>query len=216
MSGSDPAVWRLGHRDAPLAFVPLEHCGWEGRWDDPRRAYRTLYAARDVATCLREVLADLRPDTAMLAELRELFGRDAGLEAAAGTVPREFRDQRVVAAAYARADDGELVDIDAPAVRAELERDHAPLLAEHGMRHLDVSEIRSRTRVVSQRIGRVLYENGAAGIAFGSNLDDRPCYAVFEARGRLVRRGRARPLELTEDLPELVAVCAEYGLRLTG
>jgi hypothetical protein len=162
------------------------------------------------------VLADLRPDTAMLAELRELFGRDAALEAAAGTVPREFRARRVLVSAYVRVDDGELVDVDAPATRAALEREHAPLLAEHGMRHLDVSEIRSRTRVVSQRIGRVLYERGAAGIRFGSNLDDQPCFAVFEARGRLVRRGRAKPLELDERLPELVAVCDEYGLTLTG
>jgi hypothetical protein len=195
--------------------VPLEHCGWEGRWDDPRRAYRTLYAARDVATCLREVLADLRPDTTMLAELRELFGRDAALEAAAGTVPAGYRRQRVVAAAYVRVEEGDLVDVDAPATRAALEREHAPLLAEHGMAHLDVAEIRSRTRLVTQRIGRVLYERGAAAIKFGSNLDDQPCYAVFEARGRLVRRGRAKPLELTAELPELVAVCDEYGLTLT-
>jgi hypothetical protein len=209
-------VWRLGHRRAPLAFIPLEHCGWQGRWDDPRRAYRTLYAARDAETCLREVLADLRPDTTMLAEFRELFGRDRGVEAAAGTVPAEFRRQRVLAAANVVLDGGALVDVDAPQMRAALEREHAPLLAEHGMAHLDVAEIRSRTRVVTQRIGRALYEGGAAAITFGSNLDDRPCYAVFEARGRLVRRGRAKPLELTADLPELVTVCDEYGLKLTG
>jgi hypothetical protein len=208
------AVWRLGHREAPLDFIPLEHCGWQGRWDDPRRAYRTLYAARDVETCLREVLADLRPDTTMLAEFRELFGRDAGLEAAAGTVPAEYRRRRVLAAAYVVVDDGHLVDVDAARTRAALEREHAPLLAEHGMAHLDVAEIRSRTRVVTQHIGRVLYEGGAAAIRFGSNLDDRPCYAVFEARGHLAPRGRAQPLELTADLPPLVAVCAEYGLAL--
>jgi len=161
------------------------------------------------------VLADLRPDTTMLAELTELFGPDAALTAAAGTVPAGFRRERVLAPAEL-VFDGELVDVDAPATRAELEREHAPLLAEHGMAHLDVAEIRSRTRTVTQRIGRTLYERGAAAIRFGSNLDDRPCYAVFEARGHLAPRGDMAPLELTADLPELVAVCDEYGLALTG
>jgi hypothetical protein len=89
------------------------------------------------------------------------------------------------------------------------------MLAEHGMAHLDVAEVRSRTRCVTQHIGRTLYERGAAAIRFGSNLDDRPCYAVFEARGRLAPRGDTPPLELTADLPELVTVCNEYGLTLT-
>jgi hypothetical protein len=158
------------------------------------------------------VLADLRPDTAMLAELEELFGPDAALTAAAGTVSEEFRRERVLAPAELVLD-GELVDVDDPATRAELEREHAAMLAEHGMAHLDVAEIRSRTRVVTQHIGRTLYERGAAAIRFGSNLDDRPCYAVFEARGRLAPRGDT--VELAADLPELVAVCDEYGLRLS-
>jgi hypothetical protein len=159
------------------------------------------------------VLADLRADTTMLAELAELFGPDAALSAAAGTVPAAFRRERVLAPAELVLD-GELVDVDDPATRAELEREHAAMLAEHGMAHLDVAEIRSRTRVVTQHIGRTLYERGAAAIRFGSNLDDRPCYAVFEARGRLAPRGDEPVVELTADLPELVAVCDEYGLRL--
>jgi hypothetical protein len=89
------------------------------------------------------------------------------------------------------------------------------MLAEHGMAHLDIAEVRSRTRTVTQHIGRKLYERGMAAIRFGSNLDDRPCYAVFEARGRLAPLGDSPPLELTADLPELVVVCDEYGLRLT-
>jgi hypothetical protein len=161
------------------------------------------------------VLADLRPDTTMLAELHELFGPDAGLDAAAGTVPAEYRRERVLAPADLVVD-GELVDVDAPKVRTRLEREHAALLAEHGMAHLNVSEIRSRRRAVTQRIGRTLYERGVAAIRFGSNLDDQPCYAVFEARGRLESRGAQPPRDLTEDLPELVAVCDELGLRLTG
>jgi hypothetical protein len=162
---------------------------------------------------LREVLADLRPNTEMLAELEELFGQDAALSEAAGAVTEQWRTQRVLAPASLVLD-GALVDVDDPKVRAALERTHAALLARHGMAHLDISEVRSRTRAVTQRIGRALYEDGAAGVRFGSNLDDRPCIAVFEARGRLVAVVGEPPLELTTDLAILVEVCAEYGLRL--
>ena len=159
------------------------------------------------------MLADLRPDTAMLAEFHELFGPDAGVTAAAGAVSARWRAERVLSPARMVLD-GPLVDVDDPATRATLEREHAPLLAEHGMAHLDVSEVRSRLRVVTQRIGRSLYEDGAAGVHFGSNLDDRPCFALFEARGRLVPRAGEPPLDLTVDLAVLVQVCDEYGLRL--
>lgn len=162
------------------------------------------------------MLADLRPDTTVLSELGALFGTDRRLLEAAGTVTLAFRRERVLAPATLVLDGDDaaasLVDVDDPAVRAELEREHAPMLAEHGLRHLDMAEIRSRTRVVTQRIARTLYERGAAAIKFGSNLDDRPCYAVFEARGRLVAAGE--PVDLDADLPDLVTVCAEYGLRI--
>jgi RES domain len=160
------------------------------------------------------VLADLRPNTAMLAELEELFGPDAAVSAAAGAVSQEWRAARVLAPATLGLD-GALTDVDDPAARTALERAHAALLAEHGMAHLDISEVRSRTRVVTQHIGRALYEAGAAGVRFGSNLDDRPCFAVFEARGRLVAVPAEPPLRLTTDLAILVQVCAEYGLHLT-
>jgi hypothetical protein len=161
------------------------------------------------------VLADLRPNTAMLAELEELFGADAAVSAAAGAVTPEWRAQRVLAPATLELD-GRLTDVDDPATRTALERAHAKLLAEHEMAHLDISEVRSRTRVVTQHIGRALYEDGAAGVRFGSNLDDRPCFAVFEARGRLVAVRDEPPLELTGALAVLVQVCHEYGLRLIG
>jgi hypothetical protein len=149
----------------------------------------------------------------MLAEFEELFGPDAAVAAAAGAVAPEWRAQRVLAPATL-ALDGELADVDDPATRTALERTHAALLAEHGMAHLDVSEVRSRTRVVTQRIGRALYEGGAAGVRFGSNLDDLPCFAVFEARGRLVAVADEPPLPLAAELAILVQVCDEYGLRL--
>ncbi|MCW3004768.1 MAG: hypothetical protein JWQ20_4066 [Conexibacter sp.] len=150
----------------------------------------------------------------MLADFEELFGPDAGVTAAAGVVSPQWRAERVLAPATL-ALEGELTDVDDPATRTALERAHAALLADHGMAHLDIAEVRSRTRVVTQQIGRALYQAGAAGVRFGSNLDDRPCFAVFEARGRLVGLTTEPPLQLTADLAILVQVCDEYGLRLT-
>jgi hypothetical protein len=149
----------------------------------------------------------------MLAEFEELFGPDAGVTAAAGAVTAQWRAERVLAPARMVLD-GEMIDVDDPATRNRLEHEHAALLAEHGMAHLDVAEVRSRTRVVTQRIGRTLYERGAAGVRFGSNLDDRPCFALFEARGHLEPRAGEPPLDLTVDLAILVQVCDEYGLHL--
>jgi hypothetical protein len=206
-------VWRLGLRVAPLEFVPRHLCGWQHRWDDPEREYRTIYCADHAATCLREVLADLRPNTKAIAELRELFGEHSPALRGVGEVGLEWREAHVLAPALAMSD-GELCDLDSGlALRHQLAHDLADLLVEHGMVHLDVTEVRSRDRIVTQTVGRELYERDYAGVRFGSNLDDRPCYALFEGRAELAPDGR--PLTLTLELRPLREVCREFGLTLT-
>ena len=49
---------------------------------------------------------------------------------------------------------------------------------------------------------------------FGSNLDDRPCYALFEDRAEL--HGDGEPLELSPDLEPLRQVCDDFGLRMVA
>ncbi|MCI0549173.1 MAG: RES domain-containing protein [Candidatus Rokubacteria bacterium] len=195
---------------APLDYVPRELSSWHHRFDDPRREYRTLYCADEKLTCLREVLADLRPNAKALAEFASLFG-DASL-IPAGEISRAWRRQHALAPASIALVGGALVDLDDVPSRERLARRHARLLARHGMRHLDISEVRSRQRPVTQAISRTLYDEGAAGVRFRSNLDDRPCTALFEGRGRLEPAGT--PIPLTRDLPELLQVCAEYSLTL--
>jgi len=70
--------------------VPRRYCGWQHRFDDPRREYRTLPCAEQAATCLREVLADLRPNARMRAEMAETVGPDRSVDSAAGLVSREL------------------------------------------------------------------------------------------------------------------------------
>jgi hypothetical protein len=84
------------------------------------------------------------------------------------------------------------------------------------MDHLDIAQIRSKDRPVTQAVTRFLAGQGAAGIAYGSNLDDRRCAALFEGRARLSRVPGSRPEPLTPAHPDLVAVCEELGLVLEG
>ena len=190
--------------------MPRGLSSWQHRFDDPRREYRTLYCADRRITCLREVLADLRPSTEALQDFARLFGDRRAIPA--GVVSAEWRQAHVLAPAMIAGADGALVDLDDLAVRRRLERRHAALLAAHAMPHLDISQVRSRDRVVTQTISRALFEEGAAGIRFRSNLDDGPCAALFEGRAWL--EPRDKPTPLTEDVEELLQVCEEYGLVL--
>lgn len=158
------------------------------------------------------MLADLRPNAKALAELRELFGEATPAVRDAGVVRHAWCDEHRLCPARAIGD-GDLCDIDGDlTLRRDLEHEHARMLVEHGLDHLDVAQIRSRDRIVTQTVGRSLFRRGFAGVAFGSNLDDGRCVALFEGRSRLLQTGTA--LTLTPDLPALIDVCDELGLRL--
>jgi hypothetical protein len=58
------ALWRVGYHLDPLGFTPHELYGFNHRFDDIQRRFRTLYFAELPETCLREVLADFRPNLA--------------------------------------------------------------------------------------------------------------------------------------------------------
>lgn len=206
------AVWRLGHESEPLGFVPRDLCGWQHRWDDPRRGYRTLYTAETTLTCLREVLADLRPNTKVLAELRDLFGPDASAIHDAGVVTVAFRSVRVLAPAWAVADESWARIDDDLTLRRGLEQELSALLVAHDMPFLDTTELRSRDRIVTQAVSRRIHDRGFAGIVFGSLLDSGRCWALFEGRAALESRGDV--VRLGHDLPELVQVCGEFGLTV--
>lgn len=102
------------------------------------------------------------------------------------------------------------MDLEEVSLRRELERRFAGLLQEHGMDHLDLSELRSKHRLVTQAISRFLHAEGAAGIVYRSNLDNGLCLALFERRAKLVPAGEPEPL--SGPLPELDRVCLELGL----
>lgn len=129
-----------------------------------------------------------------------------------GEVAPEWYESHVLAPASA-VSEHQFCDLDAEVpLRQELENQLAELLARHGMDHLDIAQVRSRDRVVTQTVSRKLFERDYAGIRFGSNLDDQPCFALFEGHAELVARGD--PVDLTPDLESLKQVCAEFGLTI--
>lgn len=210
---TDPTRWRVGHVSDPLGFVPPERCAWNHRFDDPKRRFRTLYCALRAETALREVLADLRPSTTQLADYAAVFGQAALADLPSQPISASWRSQHVLVAS--RIDyDGALLDLTDPAVRDEVERHHARLLADHGMAHLDITDITVRRRPVTQAIAAYAHDAlGAAVIRFPSNLDGLPCYALFEHRAVLV--ALTDPVPLTDPPPAaLQNVAAGWGMAL--
>ncbi|HVV50265.1 MAG TPA: RES domain-containing protein [Polyangia bacterium] len=196
----------VGHISDPLAFTPLDLYEWNHRFDDARRRFRALYCAENPRTSLREVLAEFRPNAAAIRDFRDVFGEGAIADLAVHPVSASWREQHVMAPARVQLD-GPIIDLHDLTVRHDLERRHATLLAEHGLEHLDLHEITSRRRIVTQTIAGDLFDRlGAAAVRYPSRLDGNPALAVFEGRGKLVASGE--PIALTDPAsPPLTAVC---------
>jgi hypothetical protein len=203
-------VWRVGHASGPLEFPPLEVLSWSNRFDDPDRSFRTLYCAEQRLTAFRETLADFRPNAKVRGDYRDRFGEDLP----APEITPAWRQERVLAQGAIRVLQNKLVDIDHPALRRQFEQAHTDLLVRHRMDHLDVAQIRSKERPITQAVTRFVAQQGAAGIVYGSNLDDQPCAALFEGSSFLDPVPGTDPEPLTASHPDLSAVCKEFGLLL--
>jgi hypothetical protein len=204
-------LWRVGHRADPLAFTPQSLCSWNHRFDDIERRFRTIYCAENPETSLREVLADFRPNLAALQALADAMGDDA-LADLPEPVTARWREEHLLAPAQMVLD-GELVDLTEPDVRAGIEALRRELLVENGLEHLDLHEITSRRRVVTQTIAGELFDGGAAAVRFPSRLDGLPALALFEGRAELLEAGE--PIALTDPAPDpLVLVCGEWDLAM--
>jgi RES domain len=205
-------VWRVGLATDPLGFVPAERRAYNNRFDDLHRRFGTLYCALVAETALREVVADLRPNATAIARYLEHYGPGASADLPPATVTAEWRRRHVLA--RARLDlDGPVLDLTDIDQRREIELRHAELLAEHGMSHLDLHELTTGRRIVTQTIAADAFDLAAAAIRFASRLDGLPCYALFEGRGRL--SGDGEPIQLTDPAPEaLQNVTASWHMMM--
>jgi hypothetical protein len=97
--------------------------------------------------------------------------------------------------------------------RQEVEDRHLHLLLEHGLQHLDLHEITTSRRAITQTIAAGLFDRGASAVRFPSRLDGNACVALFEDHGAAVAAGDV--VALTDPPPEpLINVAAPWRLVL--
>jgi hypothetical protein len=189
----------VGHVNDPLDFVPFRLCSWTHRFDNPRPhppsipIYRTLYCAEHRETCYGEVFNRYARSVKTARERSKISGRPLE-EHLHSEIGIGLLLEQAIARARIRILEGDLVDLDDSAVRRDLEIRHWDLLQEHKLDFLDISTARSRRRKVTQRIGHALFKEGAAGVIYGSNVDNRRCMALFESRAFLEPLGEPEPL----------------------
>jgi RES domain-containing protein len=211
----DPAhrsYWRVGHTGEPLGFVPLEICEYSHRFDDLHHRFRTVYIAELAETSLRETLADFRPKLSAIQHFQQEMGASAAQELPAWPITAAWRREHVLAPLLLKLH-GPIYDLTDIAQRQSIEERRSALLLEHDMQHLDLHEITTSRRVVTQTIAGDLYDDGMAAIRFPSQLDGNPCIAVFEGHGDLHLDGAIVPL--TDPPPQqLLDVAAGWHLTL--
>ena len=135
------------------------------RFDDPNAEYRVLYASSQLVSCYVEVLARLRPDYALLAELRAMDGEDDYQQI--GVIPDEWFESRFIGTAEVG---GNYADLYSPAWVSHLRSRLQPLCVELGLSDFDLSVlIQATKRIVTQKASSIVYDLGAfAGIYYAS------------------------------------------------
>jgi RES domain len=205
-------LWRVGYYADPLGFTPLELYQFSHRFDDIYRRFRTMYCAESPETCLREVLADFRPNLGARQRHIERYGPEAAQDFTDKPVTAQWRLQHVLVPTVLELG-GTLIDLTDVPTRQEIEDRHVELLLEHGLPHLDLHEITTSRRVITQTIAAYLFDRGAGAVRFPSRLDGGACIALFEGRGTTSSAGDA--IVLTDPPPEpLTIVTTAWGLVL--
>ena len=210
--GEARILWRVGHYADPLGFTPIELYQFSHRFDDLYRRFRTLYCAESAETCLREVLADFRPNLGALRRHIERYGPEAAQDFVDKPVTAQWRRQHVLVPTVLQLC-GPLLDLTDVPTRQEIEDRHVELLLEHDLKHLDLHEITTSRRAITQAIAADIFDRGAGAVRFPSRLDGGACVALFEGRGSASPAGD--PIALTDPPPEpLTNVTTPWGLAL--
>jgi RES domain len=206
-------VWRVGHVSDPFNHVPLSHCHWAHRFDNPRLdggpSYRTLYCAEHRETCFGEVFKKFASDVKTAFDQARSSGRPLD-EFLRNEIDASALADKAIGHSRIQILEGNLVPLDDPGVRRRLEIRHWELLQKHGFNFLDISAARSNHRNITKEIGRTLFEEGAAGIIYGSNFDNRTCIALFESRA--VLEPLAKPEPLVDLVDEIQAVLSKLDI----
>lgn len=229
-SGAPGDVWRVGYEPDPWQWTPWQFASddgrFNGRWDDQRAQFRTLYTSDSLLGCFLELLASLRPNETAFAELGEIQD-DAGsagmyLDPHRGAIGTSWLSGRMFA-------------------RGRQTGDYAEITTAHGLAYLvdagvfnalgiapvnvDVALLKdAHRRDVTRTIARHLFDlrdsstlqPAVDGIAFRSRMGDEiKLWAVFERSDALVSECiTPGPSEtVTSSTPDLLTACLMLGLH---
>jgi len=193
---------RLGRLPNPLDWPPLEKAG-ANRFDDPKRRFRVLYAARQRTGCFAETLAMFRPSLELLAETGDpddIAGVvSAGFLRARGTVAFRLRP-------------GRWLDVRQVGTLAAIRASFGVRLREFGLADVDLGGVCGPRRAFTQAVAGWAHEGGYDGIVYASRLGTSfECWALFDS-ARIEPVGAITPLSL--DDPDLQAAARVFALRL--
>lgn len=210
-------LWRIGRYPDPFAWTPWEYVG-AGRFDDPLREFRVLYAAEQRLACFIETLAPFRPDLDWLTEVGQLplDADDVDGLRDAGRIPDAWHVTRRVGWLEPTVDLRAL-DLRSLKTREALRSELAPWLREHGYRDFDMSDALNRDRGLTQHISRWAYVHGYRAIAYTSRFGQEFDCWVLHSAGQLTEEATFVPrgIEIIEyDDPDLVEAARLFGLTL--
>lgn len=100
--------------------------------------------------------------------------------------------------------------------RAKVAAAHADLLVDHGVQHLDETDVTTRDRAFTQELAARLFDAGHAGVRYTSNIDRGQCAAVFEGRYALEDEDGPGPTPPSEVEDVVRAALEPLGLVVEG
>lgn len=199
-------LYRIGRLPNPGAFPPWDVVG-HGRFDDPQRQFRVLYAAAQRRGAFVETLAQFRPLVTALARLEDVVGAEE--PAPRGAVPSHWYQRHAVVRLRLRPGQRWL-DLRALGTREALRTELAATLLTLGFSDLDLGRVLGPAQVLTQTISQWAHQHGYAGLSYTSRLDARiTLWAVFEGAAFEAVRD---PEPITPDDRDLMATARLYGL----
>lgn len=93
----------------------------------------------------------------------ERYGPEAAQDFTEKPITAQWRIQHVLVPTVLELD-GPLIDLTDVPTRQEIEERHVELLIEHGLQHLDLHEITTSRRAITQTIAADLFDRGAGAV----------------------------------------------------
>jgi hypothetical protein len=179
------------------------------RFDDPEATYRVLYASSHLFGCYLETLARFRPDLSLLAELAQIEGEDDFPQL--GQVPPEWAETRVAGSAFHY---GAYADVYSSDWIGILRKQLAGFCVALGISELDAGALQQPgSRPLTQRVSRMVFNNGFDGIHYGSRFgDDVRNWALFEP----FKIDPQQVIPIDPEDADLQAALAIHGLLLVS